>query len=167
MDGAKATYDKAADALCHCKLDLAKSLFCSAGKLYAASAKSSRSGTDIYNLNAAICFYLGGAYDDAVSIIDTIRLTRLDKELSVLSSELYEEARKRRRGTHWESVVVDLKEMRAKGYHKDIINLLKYNPYCLSAEDFARQMRDSCSALGMKDVANLFDHDLKEILDYD
>lgn len=167
MDGAKATYDKAADALCHCKLDLAKSLFCEAGKLYAASAKSSRANSDIYKLNAAICFYLGGAYDDAVTIIDTIRITRLEKELSTLSGELYEEARKRRRGSYWESVAAELKEMRQKGYHKDILNLLKYNPYCLGAEEFARQMYKSCAAIGMRDVAALFERDLKEILDYD
>lgn len=159
MDKGKIAYDKAVDALCHCRLDLAKNLFKAAGEEYTSQAKSNRRFSDFHKLNSAICYYFAGYYEATVNIIAEIQTTRFDGDIQLMCNDLHEEARKRCKKSYWDGLVNDLQEMRLKGFHKDILNLLKNDPYCLLSLELATQMRDSCVAQGMNEVAALFERD--------
>jgi hypothetical protein len=69
----------------------------------------------------------------------------------------------RQRNSYWDTVRGDLGEMRRAARHKDIVDLIKKEPYVLPGSELARQMRDSCRALGQDRVAALFDKDLEAL----
>jgi len=163
MDEAKSTYEQAVNALCHCRLSVAQSLFLLAAKQYSQLAANKNTNM----ANAAICFLLANSYNDAIACIGMIHFSQLEKSFATVLEEVYEESKKRQETSYWHGMMDDLTAMLAKGFHKDILKLLKQNPYILNSADFARQMRDSCAALGMKEVAELFRRDYEEACDYD
>jgi hypothetical protein len=158
MDEGKKLYDLANDALYHCKLDIAQALFIKAAQHYTQLARTNHA--DLNRLNAAVCFYLGGCWIEAMNSIGTIRSAKLNKEHELMYMELHAEIHKRLSNAYWETALGDLRDMQTKGRHKDILNLLKDNPYLLLPNAFAQQMRDACLGLGMLEIAELFRCDL-------
>ncbi len=147
-----------------CDLRAAAYNYTEAANRYVAGAMKERAtSANISRFNAAICYYLAGNYDKSLTCLDQVNVSKLEKDQKQDAEVLYDECRKRKRSSYWETINGDLTEMRSKKMHKAILDLLKDNPYILESADFARQCRDSCYALGMWEVAKSFENDMTRI----
>jgi hypothetical protein len=116
-------------------------------------------------LNVGICYYSAGNYQEAANV--ATKLTRgtifLDTRHLGIAVELMKDSTNRKKKSYWQTVDGDYKDMKKRNLHKEIIRLLRDNPYYLDEFDFAKQMRDSCLVLGMNEVAESFNSDLANL----
>lgn len=166
---ARQKYDSAISAFCKCQFGYAKRLFTEAGTayshLYNLKKNKEKELADLCQLNVGICHYSAGNYQEAASL--ATKLTRsptfLDSVHLGIAVELMKDATNRKKKSYWETVDGDYKDMKKRNLHKEIIRLLRDNPYYLKELDFAKQMRDSCLALGMNEIAESFNSDLTNL----
>ncbi len=166
---ARQKYDSAISAFCKCRFKYAKRLFMEAGAayshLYNLKKNSEKELANLCQLNVGICHYSAGNYQEAANL--ATKLTRgvilLDSNHLTVAVELMKDATNRKKKSYWETVDGDYKDMKKRNLHKEIVRLLRDNPYYLDELDFAKQMRDSCMALGMSEIAESFDRDLTDL----
>jgi tetratricopeptide (TPR) repeat protein len=166
---ARQKYDSAISAFCKCRLNYAKRLFVEAGAaynhLYELKKNSEKQVASLCQLNVSVCHYCAGNYQEAATLASKLTTPKVGLEMPYLNVavELFKDAANRKKKSYWETVDGDYKDMKKRNLHKEIIRLLRDNPYYLGEVNFAEQMRDSCSALGMIEVAASFDRDLTEL----
>lgn len=149
-----------------CNLTKASMMYSTAGGAYWSESQKARVGSVSYNIgrwNAAICYFLAGLYAKSTKTLEDTNFSRLG-EKKELAEMLHDECMKRLKSSYIFTVKGDLKDMREKKMHKSILELLRSDPYILDSENYARQMRDSCYALGMWEVAKAFEADMTRIM---
>jgi tetratricopeptide (TPR) repeat protein len=151
---------------CHYRCDLigASRNYAEAAIRYVAGATKERAVVaNISRFNAAICYFLAGDYDKSLTCLDQVNVSRLDEGQKQVAEMLHEECYKKKRSSYWETIKDDLRAMQSKKMHKDILELLRNNPYVLDSAEFAKQFRDSCYSLGMWEVAKAFEKDMTRL----
>lgn len=154
-------YEAGRKALLRCDTAKAAGLLKSAGDTFW-SAQDNK--TDhVLRYNAAACYFQAGRYRDCVETLGEVSPGRIPNALKELCLEMAVAADGRHKNSYWDTVRGDLAEMRKAGRHKDIIELVRREPYILPGAELARQMRDSCKATGQDRVAALFEKDLEAL----
>ena len=156
-------FNQAVSVFCKCQLNKARQLFTEAGAAYnhLSNIVAEKELAEICQLNIGVCLYSAGNYQEAGTL--TYKLLKSNPTFTPtafgLANELLSEATKRKKQSYWDTVKGDYSDMKRRNLHKDIIILLRNNPYYLTEFDLAKQMRDSCEALGMTEIAKSFNED--------
>ncbi len=137
-------YEEGVKYLCNCNL-------ISARKYFAMAARQFEKMADPLAIsNTAICFFHGAEYSTAIVV------AKKSNEDNEILQRLIKGCLKRLRHSYWEEKTSDYIEMKSRNMHKDIISLIREDPYLLLPHQMALQMFESTSALGMVEVANSF-----------